>query len=280
MTTKKYEWTESKFNRYIKEGRGQGIGKDYKPWLMTYNVPSLGRRARDPGWKTGRLHHLMSDLETFYFYFLEWSDLVIDIREQFPLLELETTQVIASDMGVKYLTDNESQLPLILTTDFMITVRDGDRVFDIARTVKPSKELDKTRVIEKFEIERRYWAAKGVDWGIVTEKEVPLIFVENMKLLHPRYYLETIDEYPLSQLLLIGNLLVERLVISENSIIEIISKLDKEMNLIPGTCLKVFYHLVARKEIWLDMSQKINLTKPSQTTLKITSRSESENKVA
>jgi hypothetical protein len=45
MPVKKYEWTEAKFKKYLKEGRGQGTGKDYKPWLKTYSVPSRGKRA-------------------------------------------------------------------------------------------------------------------------------------------------------------------------------------------------------------------------------------------
>lgn len=274
MLANKSTWTEAKFNRYIKEGRGQGTGKYYLPWLKTYNVPSHGRRARNPGWKTERLHHLMSDHETFYFYLLEWSDRVIDIKEQFPLQDLKAAQAIAFDMGIIYPKDKQSKFPFVLTTDFMITVRDDTRIFDIARTIKPSKELDKTRVIEKFEIERRYWAAKGIDWGIVTEKEIPRVLAENIKYLHPAYHLEPTDETPLPQLLLIGDLLKDRLKVSKNSIVEITSNFDTELRLIPGTCLKIFLHLAARKEILLDMNQKINLTKSAQTILKIVSRSE------
>jgi hypothetical protein len=280
MPVKKYEWTEAKYKRYLKEGRGQGNGIDYLPWLMTYNVPSHGRRARDPGWKTGRLHHLMSDQETHYLYLLEWSDLVLDIKEQFPLLDLESAQAIAFDMGIDYPIDRHSKFPFVLTTDFMITVRDGDRIFDIARTIKPSKELEKTRVIEKFEIERRYWAAKGIDWGIVTEKEIPKVLVENIKYLHPAYHLEATAETSLPQLLLIADLLKDRLKLSKKSIVETTSNFDNELRLVPGTCLKVFLHLVARKEIILDMSQKINLTKSAQTILKFVSRSEKGVKVA
>lgn len=280
MTAKKYEWTEAKFKKYINEGRGQGIGKDYLPWLKTYNVPSHGRRARNPGWKSGRLHHLMSDHETFYFYLLEWSDLVIDIREQYPLLELETAQAIADDMGIPYPADNKSKFPFVLTTDFLITIRDGDRIFDIARTIKPSQDLEKTKVIEKFEIERRYWAAKGIDWGIVTEKEIPLTIAKNIELLHPSYVLEPTDETSLSQLLLIGDLLKDRLKISKISILEVITRLNEEMNLNPGTCLKVFLHFLARKEIILDMNQKINFTKPAKSILKIYSRGENKIKAA
>lgn len=280
MPTKKYEWTEAKFKKYLKEGRGSGTGKDYLPWLMTYNVPSLGRRARDPGWKTGRLHHLMSDNETRYFYILEWADLVIDIREQYPLIELETAQDIASDMGVVYPADKNSGFPIVLTTDFMITIRHNNRILDIARTVKPFKELDKNRVIEKFEIERRYWAAKGIDWGIVTENEIPTVLAKNIEYLHPAYQLEPTSETSLHQLLLIGDLLKDKLKIFKHSIVEITTKLDEEMNLRSGTCLKVFLHLVARKEILLDMNEKINLTNSAQKILKIISRSEKEIKAA
>lgn len=280
MPVKKYEWTEAKYKRYLKEGRGQGNGIDYLPWLMTYNVPSHGRRARDPGWKTGRLHHLMSDYETHYLYLLEWSDLVIDIKEQFPLLDLESAQAIAFDMGIDYPTDRHSKFPFILTTDFMITIRDGDRIFDIARTIKPSKELEKTRIIEKFEVERRYWAAKGIDWGIVTEKEIPKVLVDNIKYLHPAYHLEPTAEASLPQLLLIADLLKDRLKLSKKSIVETTSNFDNELRLVPGTFLKVFLHLVARKEIILDMSQKINLTKSAQTILKFVSRSEKGVKAA
>lgn len=280
MPAKKYEWTQAKFEKYLKEGRGKGVGKDYLPWIMTYNFPSKGRRARDPGWKTGRLHHLMSDNETRFFYLLEWSDRVIDIREQYPLLELEDAQAIATDMGIEYPTDKQSKFPFVLTTDFMITIRNGDRNYDIARTIKPSAELDNSRVIEKFEIERRYWAAKGIDWGIVTEKEIPITLVKNIEWLHPSYRLESTPETFLPQLLLIGDLLKEKLKISKKSIVEITTQLDSELQLVSGTTLKIFIHLVARKEILLDMNNKINLTKSAQSILSIISQSEDVIKAA
>ncbi len=94
MTRSKYDWNEAKFERFVKEGRGRGEGKDYKPWLTTQDVPSSGRRTRGSGWKTNRLHHTLSDHETRYLYLLEWADDVVDIREQFPLIDLEVAQYI------------------------------------------------------------------------------------------------------------------------------------------------------------------------------------------
>lgn len=44
----------SKVEKWIKEGRGSGIGADYKPWLNIRNVSSLGRSTRLKGIKTNR----------------------------------------------------------------------------------------------------------------------------------------------------------------------------------------------------------------------------------
>jgi hypothetical protein len=82
---RRYSFDEDKLVRFTKEGRGQGTGGNYKPWLTIQDVPSRGRAARPTGWKTGRVHHFLSDIETAVFYLLDWEDHVLDIREQFPL---------------------------------------------------------------------------------------------------------------------------------------------------------------------------------------------------
>lgn len=69
--------------KLIKEGRGQGIGAEYKPWIKTQESTSHGRTTRIKGIKTGRQHEFLSDMERNFYYFLEYSDEVIDIREQF-----------------------------------------------------------------------------------------------------------------------------------------------------------------------------------------------------
>ena len=45
-------WTQAKFERYFEEGRGQGSGKDYKPWIKIQSFSAKGRSSRTPGWKT------------------------------------------------------------------------------------------------------------------------------------------------------------------------------------------------------------------------------------
>lgn len=63
MARQRYGIDEDRIARLQKEGRGQGRGADYHPWLTIQDVPSQGRSHRLKGIKTGRVHHLLSDIE-------------------------------------------------------------------------------------------------------------------------------------------------------------------------------------------------------------------------
>lgn len=160
MAKRKREISEAKIEKWEKQGRGMGNGSEYKPWLNIHDVPSLGRSSRIIGWKSKRIHHFLSDLETNYFLLLEWSDKVVDIREQISLRTIEETIQIAEELNIKHPTDPKTKNLIVMTTDFLITIKDKDRNIDIARTCKYAKDLDDYRTIEKLEIERRYWEKK------------------------------------------------------------------------------------------------------------------------
>lgn len=66
----------SKIEKWIKEGRGSGIGAEYKAWLKIQDVSSLGRSTRLKGIKTNSQHEFLSDLERNYFYITEFSELL------------------------------------------------------------------------------------------------------------------------------------------------------------------------------------------------------------
>lgn len=114
--------TEAVIAKRLREGRGQGRKADYKPWLDVQQVPSLGLSERIKGWKSNRVHHLFSQLEVNYFYALEWSETVMDIREQYPLLPLDETLDIAQACGFTHPTAPRTTQPIVMTTDFLLTI--------------------------------------------------------------------------------------------------------------------------------------------------------------
>ena len=52
--------TEKQQDNWIKEGRGQGYLKNYKPWVTVRDFGSKGRSHRVYGHTTKRTHHLLS----------------------------------------------------------------------------------------------------------------------------------------------------------------------------------------------------------------------------
>lgn len=183
MAKRKYEFDEQKLARFKKEGRGEGHGIDYKPWLTIQDVPSKGRSSRIPSTKIPREHHLLSDNERGIFLLLDWSDDVTDVREQFPL-NRDITRRIAKEMGVAHPMDPRTRTDIVMTTDFLVDKRLGNKIIEIARSVKSKADLDDPRTIEKQEIERRYWELKNTDWRMYIDTDIPKKRVENLRWLY------------------------------------------------------------------------------------------------
>lgn len=251
---------EDKIEKYIKMGYGSGEVKEYKPWIEIQDFPSLGRVSRPFAWKSDRIHHLLSDLEKKYLYLLEWSNIVVDIREQFPLFDRQLAITIAQEKGIKYPVFKGTDIPYIMTSDFMITISsDNGKLKNVARTVKPSEDLDKKSVIEKYEIERCYWEKKGIDWGVVTEREINDNLAGNIEWIHLCYRYEDLEFSDKKYFQELVNILASRLIKLDMPLNSLMSNLDFEYNAEVGTFLKIFKHLIATKAIQVDLMQKINL---------------------
>lgn len=249
--------TQALIEKRLKEGRGQGRGADYKPWLTIQDVGSTGTCSRIKGWKTSRIHHLLSQYERSYFYILDWSPGVSDILEQFPLLPLSETIEIAEKLGFRHPIDPKTKELIVMTTDFYIAVRQGLGVSYQARTVKPSEHLEDKRTIEKFEIERQYWNKKDITWGIVTERDIPPVLVKNIEWLHDRFYTDTLS---LSErdILRAKKLLIQWIAQRNDPLTEITADCDDKLGLEPGNSLSVVRHMLAKHELRVDMNQPIN----------------------
>jgi hypothetical protein len=254
LSKRKTGLTEKKVAEMEKEGRGQGKGQNYQPWITIQDFPSNGLATRGKGWKTNRIHQFLSKLERDYFYFLEWNSSVVDIREQYPL-NREDTWVIAEDKEIKHPTDPKTQVPIVMTTDFLITISNSEGTKHIARTIKPSKELENERTIEKFEVERSYWESRGIDWGIVTEKELPRELIENVEWLHSSYF--KIENLPTAALKTYAEQMKSFIKRSNTSIIEVVTEFDQKYQLETGMGLEILKHLIARKELAVDINKKI-----------------------
>ncbi|USK60400.1 TnsA endonuclease N-terminal domain-containing protein [Peribacillus asahii] len=245
--------------RLIAEGRGQGVGADYIPWTKTHEFSSKGRATRLLGIKTGRIHHLQSDNQYRAFLIFEFSEKVSDIRETYPLLDALEVMDNVDDLRFDKFQDKETKDPFVITTNFLLTVVEPDRSEKyVARTVKNSSELKRKMTWEKLEIERRYWLQKGIEWKIITEKQLPRQLAKNIEWI--RETLLEGSEGDLDKERLSITLLRYLLENDEVPLKEILKLFDKQEDLQKGSGLFLFRYLLAKKEICIDMSKTIDFS--------------------
>jgi hypothetical protein len=169
------------YQRALKNKYGIGQGIDYKPWLKIDDVKSHGTKSLIFGRKTNRDHHMLSGIESEHFFLAEFSDRVVDIREQFPILPLNYTQKIAKTLGVAHPKHPKTKEHIILTTDQLLTLDGPEGNSFHAVSVKPKSESGKLRVLEKIEIERVCWELLGVNFSYFTGNELTKYQSQNIQ---------------------------------------------------------------------------------------------------
>lgn len=161
------------------DGYGKGSGASYKPWIEVTDVSSIGRKSLVPSTKCGRSIHTLSDVEHDLCLLLDWSDSVLDINEQYPL-DREITQQVAHDLGISHPCYPTTQIPVVMTVDFLVTiVREGSPVLEAYNAKDTEAALD-DRTLAKLEITRESLVQMEVPHHLVIGSELPAQLVENL----------------------------------------------------------------------------------------------------
>lgn len=250
MARGKYVWSEKRIKRFIKEGRGTGRGQSYKPWLTVADVPSRGRIHRIFFERIGRQYHFLSDIEYYAFLDSSFDDNVIDIREQFPLDRKETL-AIAAALEIRHPASNG--VPIVMTTDLLETRVNAGAHSEKAIAIKPDEELEKTRTIEKLEIERVYWRRRNVPWFIRSESSL-----RNTRSLNLEWMFDNVapgDIDPVDEAAVLGNLANALMLHQNYPLGQMCIWLDGNLNLEAGRSLQIVRRLLGRKHLIVDLAK-------------------------
>ncbi|GAM72609.1 Tn7-like transposase TnsA [Vibrio sp. JCM 19236] len=243
------------FKRALKQNYGLGEGASYKPWIRVQDVKSHGHSGKIEGIKSGRIHHTLSEQESCFFYLAEFSSSVIDIREQFPLLPLTLSLKIAQSLDIEHPKHPRTKEPIIMTTDFLLTCSDGQRVWYEAVCVKPSEKLSDKRTAEKLDIERVWWELLGVPFHIFCLSELNQIKSKNIQwITDPKR-----KSYPSppNQIRVVAKSLLVKGTVQLSEICETFSQ---KIGISHDDALMLLKSLLADKEVIVDLSRPIVLS--------------------
>lgn len=229
---------------------------DYVSAIKTQDFPSKGRVSRVKSGTTGRLHHLLSDLETNVFYLLDFEESVIDIKEHYPLLDLFDDEVDLENINLNKFKNKETNEQYMFTTTFVVTIKNENKECYLALAVKNENQLYKSTTLEKLEVERRYWKSKGIKWHIITNKDISIEKVENIKWLLLSYSNESIEQEDL-----IIKLIEDTIQGNTNvKISTLMNNISKVLNIGEELVLAVFKKLIIERILNTDLNKKIRLS--------------------
>ena len=236
-----------------------GDKDQYVPGIKTTEIPSKGKTYRVFGATTNRVHHLLSSLEYAFFLYLDYDREVSDIKEQY-LLPIRETVLIAAKAGIKP-PAGPNGIIVHTSTDFFFC-RKG--VWH-ARSVKPSDALSDRRTREKLEIERLYWEAHGIDWKLITEKELDFRYARAVEWVCSGTPLDLLipDE---QQRLEACMAFLECYKIPTISFPVLTEYFTHHYSLEIGGGLQIFKHLILTGQLCVDLTSPYLLTDPRRCT--------------
>lgn len=224
--------------------------------LKVTTFSSKGRATRINSIKNNQIYHLQSDNQLRMFLLLEWLDIVTDIKVNYELSDLEINLENIENLRLDKFIDKETGSLYKLHTNFLITINKQNIEEQVAISVKSVTELERKIVIEKLEIERRYWSSKGVRFYIVTDKQLDRTVAQNIM-----WFRETLLDKQINDKEELANELYHLLIQNQYvPINNLLKAFDDDKHRI-GIGLFIFRYLVANKIIKINMKNHINLDK-------------------
>lgn len=163
----------------IRRRRGIGSGPCYVPWLKVRDVPSRGTSSVSRGVFSGRSHHLLSELEAIYFFLLEKRGGTAEIREQWPILDMDRTLELCARFGVRPRIRNGYPEPF--TIDFLVTERVGGRLTHRAASVKSPEDARDPDTRLRLAVEHAWCQDRGIPWTLVNTQRFDKTMLETLR---------------------------------------------------------------------------------------------------
>jgi hypothetical protein len=205
--------------------------------------------------KEKKIFHLQSDNQLRAFLLFEWSDRVINIESGYPLTDLMEVIDNKDDLRLDKFMNKDNDKLYRLYTNFLLTLNNDGKESSVAVAVKNTSELKRKITIEKLEIQKRFWNAKGIELKIVTEKELNKTFCKNILWVR-----DTLQQDGFENKEIIAEKLYWILKANRNINVDQALKLFENANDIEqGVGLYLFRFLIATKKIKVNMKDKIKI---------------------
>ncbi|HBO3147889.1 TnsA endonuclease N-terminal domain-containing protein [Pseudomonas aeruginosa] len=264
--------TRDYLQKLIKKGVGSGERESYRPWLKIRSVPSKGTSRTVPGVRVARVHHCLSNSEYMFLVLVEFNQDIVDIREQFPLIDYDETYSIALQKNIRPALYVGTDVPFVFTADFMLSfARPGNEPSLVAISLKYREEINaasvdkRKRIFEKQEIEKEYWARRGVRSTLCFYEDLPHTKIKNLIILrdYANLPLSVASDKNLNKIIGFFEALADPEGIENIPLRSLIRTVSQNVYMEYKTVKELFFYLIWHKKIFIDLDlYQLNLSKP------------------
>ena len=240
----------------LRQGRGQGEGKDYEPWTQVGDFPGI------KGWssyinclKTDRPADSLSKGENYLRFIHEFRSEVKDLQENFKL-EWDDVFAMANELGIKrpkaWKEDSEP-----LSIDLRVTCKDPERgKWREAYDFKMESTLHNPRIMAENLVKQALCKYDHCSYELKTDKTLDFVYAKNLAFL--RFYYDPAEYQHLDRekMAIMEPILYRELSSSPLPLSYACADLDAQYALHAGTCLTLVCLLVWQRFWGIDLHRK------------------------
>ncbi|WP_080428285.1 TnsA endonuclease N-terminal domain-containing protein [Burkholderia ubonensis] len=163
----------------VRRGLGIGVGASYRPWRQIRRSGIRGTASYVRGVKIDRVYQLLSEKETTYFYLKERQPEVVDIREHWPILDLDRTLQLSQACGINHPMHDGMPEPFAL--DFLITEQSETGINYRACCLSPMSDSPTKRSEGLLQVQSRWCQENGIAWYWVDISQFDRVILHNLR---------------------------------------------------------------------------------------------------
>ncbi|RQS23208.1 hypothetical protein DIE06_02910, partial [Burkholderia sp. Bp8998] len=122
---------------------------------------------------------MLSEKETTYFYLKERQPEVVDIREHWPILDLDRTLQLSRACGINHPMHDD--MPEPFTLDFLITEQTETGLTYRASCLSPVSESAGERTERLLQVQYRWCHENGIGWFRVDTSQFNRVILHNLR---------------------------------------------------------------------------------------------------
>lgn len=146
-----------------------------------------------------------------------------------------------------------------MTTDLVISYQNDRIPKHKAISIKPASQIEKPRIKEKLKIEEMYWTERGIQFQILTERDIPLHLKRSLQWLRQYQEFSQFIEPDLGHFNRLAQNLITHIYHNEgdqSGLADVCIALDERFANEPGAHLMIARHLLSTRLLQTNLNRE------------------------